>query len=253
MPQHFRRAGAGIAFPRRGRPAKPQSVMVSAAPFRVPCAARRAASGWTRPAACTDEPPMSRSPATGRRPRPSGRPSAGNRSIPNRAAHPKPPEFQRFRTGVTDYLYRWYDAPNGRWPSRDPIEEEGGINLYGFVGNDGVNKWDFLGMQQKCCPENPRSEKIVDFLGKPVSMFGEALKIANYIESNSGPSMGGLFTALGGAVNKFGVPAIALYIDRKATECDGKALQVDSFELCAKECQYLHWLASTISIYYKKI
>jgi len=31
------------------------------------------------------------------------------------------------------------------WPSRDPIGERGGINLYGFVGNDGVNKWDILG------------------------------------------------------------------------------------------------------------
>jgi RHS repeat-associated protein len=47
--------------------------------------------------------------------------------------------------GVTDYTYRWYDPVTGRWPSRDPIEEEGGINLYGFVGNDGVNWWDLLG------------------------------------------------------------------------------------------------------------
>lgn len=31
------------------------------------------------------------------------------------------------------------------WPSRDPIEESGGLNLYGFVGNDGVNGWDVLG------------------------------------------------------------------------------------------------------------
>lgn len=31
------------------------------------------------------------------------------------------------------------------WPSRDPIEEEGGINLYGFVGNDGVRSIDALG------------------------------------------------------------------------------------------------------------
>jgi hypothetical protein len=31
------------------------------------------------------------------------------------------------------------------WPSRDPIEEEGGVNLYGFVNNDGVNDWDYLG------------------------------------------------------------------------------------------------------------
>ena len=49
-------------------------------------------------------------------------------------------------TGVTDYTYRYYDPVTGRWPSRDPIEEEGGINLYDFVGNDGVNKADMLGL-----------------------------------------------------------------------------------------------------------
>ena len=32
-----------------------------------------------------------------------------------------------------------------QWPSRDPIEEEGGLNLYGFVGNDGLNDTDVLG------------------------------------------------------------------------------------------------------------
>jgi RHS repeat-associated protein len=116
--------------------------MVSAASFPAPCAARRAASGRTRPAACSDEPPISRSPATGRKPRPSGRPSAGNRSVPNRTAHPKTTEFQRFGTGVTDYSYRWYDTLTGRWPSRDPIGERGGVNLYGFVGNDGINSVD---------------------------------------------------------------------------------------------------------------
>jgi hypothetical protein len=33
-----------------------------------------------------------------------------------------------------------------QWPSRDPIEERGGVNLYGFVGNDGIGLVDFLGM-----------------------------------------------------------------------------------------------------------
>ena len=32
------------------------------------------------------------------------------------------------------------------WPSRDPIGEGGGLNLYGFVGNDGVNLCDNLGL-----------------------------------------------------------------------------------------------------------
>jgi RHS repeat-associated protein len=48
-------------------------------------------------------------------------------------------------TGLYYYGYRWYDPMTGRWPSRDPIEEEGGLNLYGFVGNNGVCKWDLLG------------------------------------------------------------------------------------------------------------
>ena len=49
-------------------------------------------------------------------------------------------------TGLYYYGYRYYDPNTGRWPSRDPIEEEGGINLYAFVGNDGVNRWDRLGL-----------------------------------------------------------------------------------------------------------
>ena len=32
------------------------------------------------------------------------------------------------------------------WPNRDPIGESGGLNLYGFVGNDGLNKLDLLGL-----------------------------------------------------------------------------------------------------------
>ena len=44
------------------------------------------------------------------------------------------------------YGYRYYDPLTGRWPSRDPIEEEGGLNLYGFVDNSPNNRIDYLGM-----------------------------------------------------------------------------------------------------------
>ena len=50
-------------------------------------------------------------------------------------------------TGLYYYGYRYYDPKTGRWPSRDPIEEEGGLNLYGFVGNDGLGKIDVLGKE----------------------------------------------------------------------------------------------------------
>ena len=48
-------------------------------------------------------------------------------------------------TGLYYYGYRWYDPYTGRWINRDPIEEGGGVNLYGFVGNDGISDFDTLG------------------------------------------------------------------------------------------------------------
>ena len=48
---------------------------------------------------------------------------------------------------VNYYGYRYYDPVTGRWPSRDPIEEEGGYNLYGFVGNEVINRVDLLGLK----------------------------------------------------------------------------------------------------------
>ncbi len=35
---------------------------------------------------------------------------------------------------------RWYSPSTGGWFSRDPIEEAGGLNLYGFLDNDPVNR-----------------------------------------------------------------------------------------------------------------
>jgi RHS repeat-associated protein len=47
---------------------------------------------------------------------------------------------------ATYYGYRWFDPLTGRWPSRDPIAERGGVNLYGFVGNDGLDRFDRSGL-----------------------------------------------------------------------------------------------------------
>lgn len=49
-------------------------------------------------------------------------------------------------TGLLYYGRRYYEPKLGRWLGRDPIEEKGGLHLYGFVGNNGVNRFDVLGM-----------------------------------------------------------------------------------------------------------
>lgn len=53
--------------------------------------------------------------------------------------------FTDVETGLVYYGYRYYSPDLGRFINRDPAEEAGGVNLYGFVGNDPVNGWDVLG------------------------------------------------------------------------------------------------------------
>ena len=64
------------------------------------------------------------------------------------------------------YGYRYYDPKTGRWPSRDPIEERGGFNLYGFVRNNGVNKIDKFGLLEMGDPtgDTPHGSLAIDFL-----------------------------------------------------------------------------------------
>ena len=68
-------------------------------------------------------------------------------------------------TGWSYYGFRWYDPRKGRWPNRDPIEEVGGTNLYGFVENQAVNTYDILGLYE---PAGDGTDRFVDPAGRPI-------------------------------------------------------------------------------------
>ena len=48
-------------------------------------------------------------------------------------------------TALVYYNYRHYSPDLGRWLSRDPIEEQGGVNLYAFTSNAPIVQIDILG------------------------------------------------------------------------------------------------------------
>ncbi|MBP6865167.1 MAG: RHS repeat-associated core domain-containing protein [Candidatus Didemnitutus sp.] len=61
----------------------------------------------------------------------------------------------RFSTKFTDtetdlvyYGYRYYSTTLGRFINRDPIEENGGVNLYSFVRNRPIGRTDILGLNE---------------------------------------------------------------------------------------------------------
>ncbi len=56
-------------------------------------------------------------------------------------------EYYDETLGLVFYANRCYNPLDGRWLSKDPIGEEGGANLYGFVGNNPVNRTDLLGLK----------------------------------------------------------------------------------------------------------
>ena len=65
--------------------------------------------------------------------------------------------------GVYDYGERMYSPELRRWLSRDPIGEDGGVNLYAMCGNDAVNGVDPLGMFiVRPVSESPRISKTLD-------------------------------------------------------------------------------------------
>ncbi len=75
-------------------------------------------------------------------------------------------------SGLNYYGYRLYASETGRWLSRDPLEEDGGENLFAFCGNEPVNKADFLGLDYleclaACIEQNDPMNALIDsFIGR---------------------------------------------------------------------------------------
>lgn len=64
------------------------------------------------------------------------------------------------------YGRRYYSPSQGRFLGRDPKSEVGGINLYAFCRNDGLNLWDAFGMEPDFDPSYlGQTETVLEMIG----------------------------------------------------------------------------------------
>jgi RHS repeat-associated protein len=71
------------------------------------------------------------------------------RRIPSQLTEPQqriPPTLTETASGVRYYGYRFYSPETGRWISRDPIAEQGGLNVYAILGNFALGNADSVGL-----------------------------------------------------------------------------------------------------------
>lgn len=83
-------------------------------------------------------------------------------------------QYHDRETGMVGYLRRFYRPDLGRWLNRDPIEESGGCNLFRFVTNNPITRFDtdgcfvlpIMAMPDPTPPPQPEpSPSIIDHFG----------------------------------------------------------------------------------------
>jgi RHS repeat-associated protein len=83
-------------------------------------------------------------------------------------------QYTDWETGLVYYGYRYYNPKHGQFINRDPIEEQGGLNLFAFCGNNAVNGWDVLGCTVGS-PGNPAIEADGGAAGLAAAISGNSL------------------------------------------------------------------------------
>jgi RHS repeat-associated protein len=92
--------------------------------------------------------------------------------------------YHHAASGLELALYRAYDPELGRWISEDPLEEEGGLNLYGYVGNSPLMAVDLMGLDTFLLNDN----HALDGLGHNAIASGDDSRGYDYRSFSTGKS-----------------------------------------------------------------
>ena len=93
-------------------------------------------------------------------------------------------EFSDDELGLVYYNYRHLNPADGRWINRDPIAEQGGWNLYGFIDNRVINCIDILGKKLFIVTSFHNDEtQLITFTKDKENIVKESNKIEKFIQA----------------------------------------------------------------------
>ncbi|MBK9126261.1 MAG: RHS repeat-associated core domain-containing protein [Phycisphaerales bacterium] len=162
-------------------------------------------------------------------------------------------------TGLGCWGYRWYSPRLGRWVSRDPIEEEGGACLYGYVANGPFGLTDGVGLMARpngFDPEYPVSRVVFE----PYGTCGDCRQLCRIAQKESREQSAGVVYGVNHCEN--GTPCWCVCASHFAPVArnDGNAAMVaagiiamcverheirQSSAVCCKGNQYVPWAGET--------
>lgn len=112
---------------------------------------------------------------------------------------------------ATHSVQAFYNSSNGRWLNRDPVEEQGGENVYGFAGNSPLQFIDLLGLEWKVSRE--RRERALAVTDCPDTVTSLAFKVGldedeyrNWLKAEDGLGLPSSASELIPSSRKFSVP-----------------------------------------------
>jgi RHS repeat-associated protein len=125
-------------------------------------------------------------------------------------------QFLDLESGYYNYGYRYYSPQLGRWLSRDPIGERGGVNVYAMVLNNPTNLHDKFGLAEddldRCtCLEDIGKMRtkceVVWTGGLPPELNETAKQVYKRVGARYGIP-GGAAAAIGGYLNDIVIAAL---------------------------------------------
>ncbi len=95
--------------------------------------------------------------------------------------------YYHSRSGLYLTLYRVYNPSLGRWLSRDPIGEQGGLNLYNYVDNNPLRLSDPLGLWSAEC-----IRAVLDAVRQATKLVNEWAKFDPFLDQVGWPNRWGM-------------------------------------------------------------